>query len=216
MKDETLIPLSKCLDVNLRDKESVDITALHETGHLIVMYALDMMESFLSISIKGETLIDNITGKEKYTNGLTKMSQDYVNLFLNHSQILLKTGTNVKTGREMSKYIHLEKVEGAKLFLPVICKQFGGGAICRYYGLPDEEMCKYDYDDIDKMLPGLGLPGTREAMRILVDMYLKSVFESFDLLTKAIYKNLKKMETLNKEQVMQIIEEWEIFKFPSI
>jgi hypothetical protein len=73
-------------------------------------------------------------------------------------------------------------------------------------------MCQIDYDFIDKLLIGLGIPGTREAMRILVDMYLNSVFASFDLLTKAIYKNLKQKGTLNKNQVMQIIAEWEEFK----
>lgn len=49
-------------------------------------------------------------------------------------------------------------------------------------------------------------------MRILVDMYLNFVFVSFDLLTKAIYKNLKQKGTLDKNQVMQIIAEWEEYK----
>ena len=74
-------------------------------------------------------------------------------------------------------------------------------------------MCAIDYSLVDTLMMGLGLNGKREEILPLVDMYLKLAFTSFDLLSKAIYKNLKQKETLNKEQVMQIIEEWENFKF---
>ena len=46
----------------------------------------------------------------------------------------------------------------------------------------------------------------------LVDQYLNPIFASFDLLTKAVYTNLVEFGTLHKEQIMQIIKEWEEYK----
>ena len=73
-------------------------------------------------------------------------------------------------------------------------------------------MCSIDYSLIDTLLIGLGMVGKRETLLPLVDMYLNTVFVSLDLLTKAIYVNLIEQGTLNKEQVMQIIREWEAYK----
>ena len=212
LKDETLIPLIQCLDVNLKDKDSVDVTILHETGHLIVMYALDMMDYFSSITAKADEHINEVTGALDSVKGLTDVTQDYnekMQLFADE----LKQAGIPKSGKATTEMIRKVKLQGVTLYLPNICRLFGGGAICRYYEIPDENMCKIDDDFIDTLLYGLGIPGTREAMRILVDIYLNSVFASFDLLTKTIYKNLKQKGTLDKNQVMQIIAEWENFKW---
>ena len=73
-------------------------------------------------------------------------------------------------------------------------------------------MCKIDHALIDTLLVGLGLTAKSNDILPLVDQYLNSIFASFDLLTKAIYTNLVAFDTLNKEQVMQIIKEWEEYK----
>lgn len=208
MKDDTIIPLVECSDVNLKDRSSVDVTALHETGHLMVMYALDLMDYFSSISVKANEHRNEVTGTFDSVGGLTDVTQDFIakmQLFAAE----LKQAYNPKSGASTTDLIRKIKVEGAALYLPNICRLFGGGAICRFYEIPDEDMCRIDYNHIDLLLSGLGIPGTREAMRILVDMYLNFVFASFDLLTKAIYINLKQKGSLDKEQVMQIIGEWE-------
>ena len=201
MKDETLIPLLQCNDVDLKDQSSVDITTLHETGHLIVMYALDMMDYFSYITINPGS----------GTLGLTETTDEY-KTFLNEYATELQKAGIPNSGLNTTNLIRKIIIKGTNLYLPNICRLFGGGAICRFYGVPDEKMCTIDYSYIDTMLMGLGLTGKREVILPLVDMYLKSVFESFDLLTKAIYKNLREKGTLNKNQVMQIIGEWEEFE----
>ena len=108
--------------------------------------------------------------------------------------------------------MRLSRLKSSKLYLPNICRLFGGGAICRYYKTPDEAMCRIDYDLIDALLAGVGLTGTRETVLTLVDTYLNFVFSSLDLLTKTIYANLKDAGTLNKEQVMELIRQWEEYK----
>ena len=98
------------------------------------------------------------------------------------------------------------------MYLPNICRLFGGGAICRYYQVPDENMCSIDYNLIDTILVQFNLTGERETIRPLVDKFLNAIFASFDLLTKAIYKNLVENETLQKDDVIQLIKEWEEYK----
>ena len=73
-------------------------------------------------------------------------------------------------------------------------------------------MCSIDYRLIDTILGGLGLIGARDTLMTYVDQFLTIVFSSLDLLTKTIYKNLVEHETLDKEQVMQIIRDWEEYK----
>ena len=46
----------------------------------------------------------------------------------------------------------------------------------------------------------------------LVDQYLRSAFESFGPLIKAFYVNLVEQETLTREQVLQIIKDWEEYQ----
>lgn len=150
MKDETLIPLAQCLDVNLKDKSSVDVTVLHETGHLIVMYALDMMDFFSSITAKASEHINEVTGTLDSVKGLTDVTQD-----LNEKMQLfakeLNQASNPISGKATTELIRKIKVQGVALYLPNICRLFGGGAICRFYEVPDENMCKIDYDFIDTL-----------------------------------------------------------------
>ena len=210
--EEKLIPLVQCQLVNLRDRNTVDITALHETGHLIVMYALNMMDSFLSITIESGNHTNEVTGQIDQVKGLTNVTPEYIES-MNQYRNRIQQASITHNGSELTSLIRIIKVEGAIQYLPNICRLFGGGSICRYYGMPDEDMCLIDYNLIDTLLFGLGIKGKREETRLLVDMYLNDVFQSFESLIKAIYKNLIVNKTLNKEQVMHIIREWETFKW---
>lgn len=204
-----LIPFSQCLDVNLYDKSKVNILALHETGHLIVMYAMDMMNYFSSITIQAGNHTNEVTGAPNQVSGLTDVTPELMERMLQFSKEL---AIIPDSGAALTKTVRKTRIEGAELYLPNICRLFGGGAICRHYGMPDEGLCEIDYSHIDLLLSGLGLPNQRETLLPLVDMYLNTVFLSLDLLAKAIYKNLVANGTLDKEQVMQIIAEWEDYK----
>lgn len=204
-----LIPLLHCLDVNLMDKSKVNIIALHETGHLIAMYAMDMMNYFSSITIKAGAHTNEVTGAPDQVIGCTNVTHELMEKMTQFSQEL---AVIPHSGLDIAKLIRCAKIKGAELYLPNICRLFGGGAICRHYGIPDEGLCKIDYSHIDLLLSGLGLANQREIVCQLVDMYFNTIFVSFDMLTKAIYKNLVANGTLDKEQVMQIIAEWEAFK----
>ena len=204
-----LIPFSQCLDVNLYDKSKVNIIALHETGHLITMYAMDMMNYFSTITIQAGEHTNEVTGAPNQLSGCTDVTQELMDRMIQFSKEL---AIIPDSGAALTKTVRKTKIEGAALYLPNICRLFGGGAICRHYGMPDEGLCEIDYSHIDLLLSGLGLPNQRETIRPLVDMYLSTVFLSFDLLAKAIYKNLVANGTLNKEEVMQIIAEWEDYK----
>ena len=138
MEQKQLIPFMDCFTVDLTN----NIIALHETGHVITMYALGMMDRFEYVTIKAGN----------------------------------------------------------------------GTAICRFYHIPDENLCKIDYALIDTLLAGLGLMVKSSDIQPLVDQYLNPIFASFDLLTKAVYTNLVEFGTLHKEQIMQIIKEWEEYK----
>lgn len=202
MNNKKKIPLSECLTVNLFDKNSVDIVALHETGHVITMYALGMMDKFSYVTKK--------TGSG--TMGLTEMTDEYKATILQLGNDIIQSVGNLSTGKGIAQSFKLSWLEAARLYFPNICRLFGGGAICRYYQVPDEDMCSIDYNLIDTILIQFNLTGERETLLPLVDKYLNAIFASFDLLTKAIYKNLVENETLQKDDVMQIIKEWEEYK----
>ena len=212
MNNNTLTPLMQCLDVNLRDASTVDVTALHETGHLIVMYALDMMHYFKSITITAGTHTNEVTGAPDAVEAITDVTSELAEQMQRYATDLQSAGIP-QSGLKITELMRKTKLQGAALYLPQICRLFGGGSICRYYGLPDEGKCRIDNDFIVTLLTGLGMPGTIDTVRGLVDKYLESIFVSFELLTKAIYKNLKQQGTLDKEQVMQIIAEWEQFSW---
>ena len=202
MKKKELIPLAECMTINLFDKNSVDLVALHETGHVITMYALGMMDYFSYVTIK--------SGSE--TKGLTELTNEYKAVLTKVGNDIMLSAGNLSTGKAITQSLKLSRLESAKAFFPNICRLFGGGAICRYYHVPDENMCSIDYQLIDTILFQFNWAGEREALLRMVDKYLNAVFASFDLLTKTIYKNLVENKTLNKEQVMQLIKEWEDFK----
>ena len=198
MEKNQLISLKECRDVDIKK----DIVALHETGHVITMYALGMMDYFLYVTKKP------CNG----TLGLTEVTDEYKAIMAKHSNDIIQASLNMHFGKDITHTLQLSKLESAKLYFPNICRLFGGGAICRYYQVPNEDLCKIDYNLIDTILPGLGLTVKSEALLPLVDQYLNSIFESFEDLTKAIYANLVEFCTLNKEQVMQIIKEWEEYE----
>ena len=52
MEKKNLFSIGECLTVNLTDKNSVDMVALHETGHVITMYALGMMNYLAYVTKK--------------------------------------------------------------------------------------------------------------------------------------------------------------------
>jgi hypothetical protein len=195
MNEKQLIPVKDCLLANV----SEDIVALHETGHVMVMYALNMMDHFLYVTKKAGS----------GTLGLTEMSDDYKATLIQCGNDITQLAANLHTGADFTRLIRLTRCKSAQLYFANICRLFGGGAICRYYHVPDEAMCSIDYNLIDTILIQFNLMGEREQILKLVDKYLNSVFATLDLLSKAIYMNLVKHETLTKEQVMQIIEDWE-------
>lgn len=194
----SIIPFKNCFTVDV----TKDIVALHETGHVITMYVLGMMDQFSHVTKKAGN----------GTLGLTDVTPEYKATLAQFSNEITQAAANLHTGKDFAKTIQLSRLDAAKHYLPNLCRLFGGGSICRYYHVPNEEMCAIDYREIDTLLAGLGLPSTRETVLPLVDQYLNAVFASFDLLTKAIYQNLVENEALNKEQVMQIIKEWEAYQ----
>ena len=198
MEEKVLIPFWGCFTANLTD----NIIALHETGHVITMYALGMMDYFEYVTIKAGN----------GTLGLTEVTDEYKDMMTKHSQDITQASLNMHFGKDIARTLQLSKHESAKLYLPNICRLFGGGAICRFYHVSDENLCKIDYALIDTLLVGLGLTVKSNDILPLVDQYLNPIFASFDLLTKAICTNLLEFGTLNKEQVMQIIHEWEEYK----
>ncbi len=198
MEQKQLIPFMDCFTVDLTN----NIIALHETGHVITMYALGMMDRFEYVTIKAGN----------GTLGLTEVTDEYKAIMAKHGQDITHASLNMHLGKDIARTIQLSKLESAKLYFPNICRLFGGGAICRFYHIPDENLCKIDYALIDTLLAGLGLMVKSSDIQPLVDQYLNPIFASFDLLTKAVYTNLVEFGTLHKEQVMQIIKEWEEYK----
>ena len=202
MNNKKKIPLSECLTVNLFDKNSVDIVALHETGHVITMYALGMMDKFSYVTKKAGT----------ETLGLTEITDEHKAALKELGNNIIQSTGNLSTGKGISQSLRWSRLEAARMYFPNICRLFGGGAICRYYHVSDENMCSIDYNLIDTILMAFNLADERETLLPLIDKYLNAIFASFDLLTKAIYKNLVKNETLQKDDVMQIIKDWEEYK----
>ena len=198
MEKKVLIPFGGCFTADLTN----NIIALHETGHVITMYALGMMEYFEYVTIKAGN----------GTLGLTEVTDEYKSIMAKHGQDITQASIDLHFGKDIARTMQLSKLKSAKLYLPNICRLFGGGAICRFYHVPDENLCKIDYSLIDTLLAGLGLVAKSNDVLSLVDHYLNPIFASFDLLTKAIYTNLVEFGTLDKEQVMQIIKEWEDYK----
>ena len=143
MEKNQLIPLKECGNVDIKK----DITALHETGHVITMYALGMMDRFEYVTIKAGN----------GTLGLTEVTDEYKAIMAKHGQYITHASLNMHFGKDITHTLQLSKLESAKLYFPNICRLFGGGAICRFYHIPDENLCKIDYALIDTLLAGLGL-----------------------------------------------------------
>ena len=198
MEKNRLIPFTDCFTVDLTE----DIVALHETGHVVTMYALGMMDYFSYVTKRAGS----------GTQGLTEVTDEFKAMLAKLGNDIIQAPLSMHYGKDITHTIQLSRLESSKMYLPNICRLFGGGAICRFYHVPNEEMCRIDYTLIDTILAGLGVIGARETLIPLVDKYLNAVFASFDLLTKAIYKNLVEFGTLDKEQVMHIIKEWEEYK----
>ena len=202
MKEKKLFSIMECATVNLTDKNTVDMVALHETGHVVTMYALGLIDFLAYVTKKaGAGML-----------GCTEVSDEYKSILSNHAGTVAQAAANMHFGKDITRITQLSRTESAKLYFPNICRLFGGGSICRYYHLPDEDMCSIDYSLIDTILAGLGLIGARDTLMTYVDQFLTIVFSSLDLLTKTIYKNLVEYDTLDKEQVMQIIHDWEEYK----
>jgi hypothetical protein len=198
MNMENLKTISQCLTADLTQ----DRVALHETGHVITMYALGMMDHFAYVTKKAGD----------GTLGLTEVTDDFKADMQKFAGEITTAASNLHLGKDFTRIVQLSRLEAARNYLPNICRLFGGGAICRYYNLPDEAMCSIDYSLIDTLLSGLGMVDKRETLLPLVDMYMNTIFVSLDLLTKAIYVNLVEQGTLKKDQVMQIIKDWEEYK----
>ena len=114
MKDETIIPLSKCSDVNLKNlSNNRDITALHETGHFIVMYALDMMDYFSFITIESGTHVNEVSGNVDSVQGLTDVTLEYKALLAQH-------GAEFQQPLSKTQLVRKIKAKGAILYLPTL------------------------------------------------------------------------------------------------
>lgn len=213
MEQNQLIPLVQCLMVDLKDHNNVNKVALHETGHVIVMYAFNMIRFLKSVSIKPTKVYNEVLRRDVTVDGLTDITDEYKAIMVELKNDILQAPINMHYGKDITNTIQLSKLESAKLYLPEICRLFGGGAICHYYNNPDDGRCVVDHNDIDTKLAGLGLIGVRDTLLPLVYQYLNMVFASLDLLIKAIYYNLVTYGSLNKDQVMQLIEEWEEYHF---
>ena len=195
---ENLKTITQCLTADI----TKDRVALHETGHVITMYALGMMDHFAYVTRKAGD----------GTLGLTEVTDEYKARMKKLGDEIIQAAGNLHFGKDSTRIMQLSRLNAAQLYFPNICRLFGGGAICRFYNLPDENMCSIDYTLIDAILNQFNWIGKREMIMPLVDQYLNSVFASFDLLTKAIYVNLVEQGTLNRKQVMQIIKDWEEYK----
>ena len=100
MKKINLIPLSECLTVNFFDKNSVDLVALHETGHVITMYALDMMDHFSYVTKKAGS----------GTLGLTEMTDEYKASLLKLGNNIVQSVGNLSTGKGIAHSFKLSRL----------------------------------------------------------------------------------------------------------
>jgi len=196
------IKLQDCSLVDFRSlKDQKSITALHETGHFIVMYALGLMDLFKSIDIL----------ERGGVRGLTDMQAAFHIATADYASRLAETAGKMLSSpdwKETNDYVKAQFVEGPALYLPHICRLFAGGAICRHYGIDREDMCRIDLDYIRKMLIQFQMSDQVENLQTLVDAFLKNIFVCYDSLIKAIYTNLLANEELNADEVKMIIEDW--------
>ena len=195
MNMENLKTIAQCLTADI----TKDRVALHETGHVIAMYAVGMIDHLAFVTKKAGD----------GTLGLTEVTEEYKARMKKLGDEIIQAVGNMHYGKDSTRIIQLSRLDASQLYFPNICKLFGGGAICRFYNLPDENMCSIDYTLIDAILNQFNWLGKREVIMPLVDQYLSSAFASFGPLINAIYVNLVEQETLTREQVMHIIKDWE-------
>ncbi|MBO7418700.1 MAG: hypothetical protein J6U14_07180 [Bacteroidaceae bacterium] len=197
---DNMVPINECIAINLKGiEESKSIVALHETGHLIVMYAFDLMEYFNGITI--------ISGNG--TLGLTDMVPNFANEMDEYANSIDRLEGNLQqSGEELDAFISAQYLQGLKLYLPHICRLFAGGSITRYYEISAEELCQIDRENIIRILRQYQLDNQIEIIQNLIDLLLKNVFLFYDTLIKTIYMNLLKHKTLSVDDINCIISEW--------
>jgi len=198
MNMENLKTIAQCLTADI----TKDRVALHETGHVIAMYAVGLIDHLAFVTKKAED----------GTLGLTEVTEEYKTRMKKLGDEIIQAAGNMHYGKDYTRIIQLSRLDASQLYFPNICKLFGGGAISRFYNLPDENMCSIDYTLIDAILNQFNWLGKREVIMPLVDQYLSSAFASFGPLINAIYVNLVEQETLTREQVLQIIKDWEEYQ----
>ena len=194
------IPITDCLTIDLRNiTDEKSIVALHETGHLIVMYALGLMKYFNGIDIIKR---DGKLGLTDMTPDFNLETQDYAINLVNFA------GNYNESGDNLNDYINAQYIQGPKFYFPHICRLFAGGSITRHYGILAEERCALDLKQISDILKQYQLENHIKELQNLVDAFLSNIFNFYDSLIKAIYKNLIENVQLSVDDVNHIIEEW--------
>lgn len=194
------IPVNECQAVNLRDiTDERSIVALHETGHLIVMYALGLINSFNGINIIYK---DGDYGTTEMSPEFREVTQNYAlnygNLVANYNQ----------SGDSLNAFIDAHYLQGPKLYLPNICRLFAGGSITRYYEIAADYLCKKDEEHIKTILTQYEMAEQINEIKTIVDSFMRKIFFYYETLIKGIYINLLENEELTIEDVNQIIHDW--------
>ena len=194
------IPIIDCLNIDFSSiTEKREIVALHETGHLIAMYALDLMKFFNGIDIIKR---DGLLGLTDMAPNFANEMQDYANYFATLA------GRINQSGEVLNAFISAQYLQGMKLYLPHICRLFAGGSITRYYGISADYLCQKDRTYIFDILRQYQLDNQIDKIQSLIDQFLKGIFSYYDTLIKAIYKNLLENEQLSVDDVNFIIDKW--------
>ena len=178
---------------NLKGGEQV--VALHETGHLIAMYALGLFDKFEYITIKPGA----------GTLGLTELNKDDLNEF--GKAFTDKAARSAASPDDYQAYCKVLFEDGLHCYLPQILRHFAGGSICRHYGVGGDDLCAIDNANIKALLIPYNLGDRFSDLQAVADGFLKVVFERYEKAIKLICFNLLERKTLYKADVEKLLED---------
>ena len=108
MNMDNLKTIAQCLTADI----TKDRVALHETGHVIAMYAVGMIEHLAYVTKKdGDG-----------TLGLTEVSEEYKARMKKLGDEIIQAAGNLHYGKDSTRIIQLSRQEASQLYFPNICK----------------------------------------------------------------------------------------------
>ena len=182
----------------MNHKRFPNVTAAHESGHVVALAAAGLADEFLSVTIIPQNVADGLTIRSGAS--LVKLSGELAGY-----SVRIASATGEAQRQAMAAFNDFIATT-PDVCLPHLCFFLGGGSLDRQLGREDAKRNSIDADCIRKMvMPAMALQTlSDEHLREVqdkVDEFLFPVFEGSEALFGKIYESLVERKTLARDDL---------------